>query len=188
MYNLMTGVQLATVFRRGCPSTEPNDSDAPLRCSKPAGLRRLSSILAVVLLLQWLAAGATDGVTQVNDSRISPCPDTPNCVSSRDQRSSHYIEPLRYRGGMAEARAVLLEVLQGQQRAEVVADGDGYIRAVFRSLVFRFVDDVEFEFDDLEKRIHMKSASRVGHWDLGVNRRRCESIRADFIRAAGRSR
>jgi uncharacterized protein (DUF1499 family) len=48
------------------------------------------------------------------------------------------------------------------------------------SALFRFVDDVEFFFDDHQKVIHVKSASRTGYYDLGVNRRRIEIVRKRF--------
>lgn len=144
-------------------------------------------MLAMILLLEWGPARALKENTEMHNSRFSPCPDTPNCVSSRDQGGGHAIEPLHYQGGMVEAKAVLLEVLRSFERTEVVEDSDGYVHAVFRSLVFRFADDVEFEFDDVKKRVHMKSASRAGYWDLGANRRRCESIRAAFSRLIEKS-
>jgi uncharacterized protein (DUF1499 family) len=65
-------------------------------------------------------------------------------------------------------------------RVRVVMLEDDYIHAEFVSSVFRFVDDVEFYFDDEQKLIQVKSASRVGYSDLGVNRRRIEKIRKQF--------
>ena len=55
-----------------------------------------------------------------------------------------------------------------------------YIHAEFRSLVFQFVDDVEFYFPPEKSIIHVKSASRSGYYDFGVNRRRVERVRAAF--------
>jgi len=89
---------------------------------------------------------------------------------------------LRYDGDFAVARAALLGVLRDSGRAQVVEDEGDYVRVVFKSMVFRFSDDVEFLFDDPAKTIHLKSASRVGYSDLGVNRRRCEAIRERFKR------
>ena len=65
-------------------------------------------------------------------------------------------------------------------RVRVVKLEDNYIHAEFISFIFRFVDDVEFYFDDEQKLIQIKSASRVGYSDLGVNRRRIEKIRKQF--------
>jgi apolipoprotein D and lipocalin family protein len=108
------------------------------------------------------------------------CPSTPNCVSSVDRDPKHFVEPLRITGSIKDAHDRLLGILSNFNRARVVANEDYFISAEFTSLVFRFVDDVEFYFDEPDKIIHLKSASRVGYSDLGVNRRRIEKIRKQF--------
>ncbi len=117
---------------------------------------------------------------EMTNQRFSPCPDTPNCVSSREVGTRHYIVPLRYSGSIQAAKTRLLEVVNSFSRTRVLEDDDTYIRARFTSLLLRFTDDVEFQFFEEEKLIHMKSASRVGYYDLGANRRRCEAIRNRF--------
>jgi uncharacterized protein (DUF1499 family) len=116
------------------------------------------------------------------EGRLAPCPNKPNCVSSQaaasDQR--HYIEALSYRGEPAQARARLEQVIAGLKRARVVVREDHYWRAEFKSALWRFVDDVEFLFDDNARRIDIRSAARVGYSDFGVNRRRMEEIRRRF--------
>lgn len=112
--------------------------------------------------------------------RITTCPDTPNCVSSRAGPGRHYIEPIGYDGTLEYARLRLLEVIADYSRARVEREENAYLHVVFTSPVFRFEDDVEFEFDHSNKRIHLKSASRTGYWDFGANRRRLESIREKF--------
>jgi uncharacterized protein (DUF1499 family) len=62
-------------------------------------------------------------------------------------------------------------------RAELVQEGPAYLHYEFTSLLMRFVDDVEFLFDDETKTVHFRSASRTGYGDFGVNRRRMETIR-----------
>jgi uncharacterized protein (DUF1499 family) len=66
------------------------------------------------------------------------------------------------------------------RRAKVITDTGDYIHAEFTSRLFRFVDDVEFSFDDTNKLINFRSASRKGYSDLGVNRKRMEEIRKRF--------
>ncbi len=77
----------------------------------------------------------------------------------------------------------LKTALKSEQRITVVSEHDGYLHIEARSLVFRFVDDVEFLIDPGHHLIHMRSASRTGYSDLGVNRRRVERIRRAFMRA-----
>ena len=111
---------------------------------------------------------------------MTPCPKTPNCVSSVDTDRRHFVQPLRFEGAARDAQYRLLKVLNKLKGARVVTFEDNIVRAEFVSPVFGFVDDVEFYFDDRKKTIDVKSASRVGFSDLGVNRRRVENIRKRF--------
>ena len=115
------------------------------------------------------------------DNRLSPCPSTPNCVSSLSEDKSHYVEPLTYMGTLEEAREKLISVIHSMKRTEIVTAEMNYIHATIKSALFRFVDDVEFSFDDQRKVIDVRSASRTGYSDLGVNRKRVEEIRRRFM-------
>jgi uncharacterized protein (DUF1499 family) len=84
--------------------------------------------------------------------------------------------PLRYAGSAEEARKTILNVLQSTPRARVVEVEDVYLHAEFTTLLLRFVDDVEFLIDPVAKLVHFRSASRVGHSDLGTNRRRMSDL------------
>lgn len=109
---------------------------------------------------------------------LKPCPDKPNCVSSLSGDHSHTVEPLRYSSDWQAVKKSLLDVIAGTPRAAVVEDCQEYIHAVFKSRIFGFTDDVEFVFDDTRKVIHIRSASRLGYYDFGVNRRRVRILRA----------
>jgi uncharacterized protein (DUF1499 family) len=108
---------------------------------------------------------------------LSPCPPTPNCVCTVDDSPAHAIAPLRFQKSRTEAKEALKEVIRSMARARLVAEDAVYLHYEFTSLVLRFVDDVEFVFDDETKTVHFRSASRTGYSDLGVNRRRMETIR-----------
>jgi uncharacterized protein (DUF1499 family) len=71
----------------------------------------------------------------------------------------------------------LTVIVQTFPRTSVITVSDSYLHAEFTSLIFRFVDDVEFVIDNDAKVIHVRSASRLGTSDLGVNRKRVEEIR-----------
>ena len=112
--------------------------------------------------------------------KFSPCPDSPNCVSSQSTDKKRFIEPLHYRGTSADAGQILIDLLESMKRVNLAKVETGYIHAEFRSPIFRFVDDVEFLLPPGENVIHVKSASRSGYYDFGVNRRRVERLRASF--------
>jgi uncharacterized protein (DUF1499 family) len=125
-------------------------------------------------------AGNRHSQIGVIGGRLAACPDSPNCVSSQSTDPRHAIDPLRYEGTAEKARALLIEAASGMKRARIVATEERYIHAEFTSALFRFVDDVEFLLDSETKTIQVRSASRVGYSDLGVNRRRVEEIRSRF--------
>jgi uncharacterized protein (DUF1499 family) len=124
-------------------------------------------------------AGTPPGNPGIKDGRLQPCPDTPNCVVSQNADPSHHIEPIRYDMTREAAFERLKSIVQSTKRARIVDENDHYLRAEYTSLVFRFVDDVEFYLPD-EPVIHVRSASRLGYSDLGVNRKRIEDIRSRF--------
>lgn len=106
-------------------------------------------------------------------TRFAPVPDSPNCVSSRANPTDrlHHVEPLRGTS-LAAVRRAMGEL----PRVELVEESGSYLHFVQTSLLFRFKDDVEFEAEG--DVVHVRSASRVGRGDLGVNRRRVEALRA----------
>ena len=125
------------------------------------------------------AVYAETGSEQAPD-KLSPCPDSPNCVSSQSSDKAHFIKPLNYTGNLAGARQKLIDVLENTKRVHLAKVEMDYIHAEFRSLIFRFVDDVTFFFPPDKNIIHVTSASRKGYYDCGENRRRVDRLRARF--------
>lgn len=145
-----------------------------------------TKLLKLPPLLITLAVSGCAGTMPelgVNAGKLSPCPDSPNCVSSQSDSQEHQIAPLRYSDTKPEAHARLLAIVESEKRTHILTAEENYIRAEFTSAVFRFVDDVEFYFPEKQAEgsvIHMRSASRLGHSDFGVNRKRIERIRGRF--------
>ena len=111
---------------------------------------------------------------------LPPCPSSPNCVSTLASHADtqHAIAPYRYQKSLAETKDFLKTTMASLPRTRLVEEDGEYLHYEFTTLLIRFVDDVEFVFDDGNKTIHFRSASRVGYGDLGVNRRRMENIRS----------
>ncbi len=147
--------------------------------------------ISAVLLSIFLATGCagTMNTLGIRDGQLAPCPDSPNCVSSQATDQAHQVAPIEMSITVPEAQALILATLGEFERATVVAEEAHYIRAEFVSKWFRFVDDVEFYFPEShtdELVIHLRSASRVGYSDLGVNRKRVELIRSRMRNKYGR--
>jgi len=111
---------------------------------------------------------------------LQPCPASPNCVSSLASDPDHAIKPFTFDTPPEQAWERLKAVLGTGKRVTLVTEENGYLHAEFRSLIFRFVDDVEFVLSPETWLIHVRSASRTGHSDFGVNRKRIERLREKF--------
>jgi uncharacterized protein (DUF1499 family) len=143
-------------------------------------LAALVVIIGVVLFAYSLASRKQPELGLV-DGRLQPCPGTPNCVCSEYQVEGAYVEPLGY-DASAESAWIRLKRVVADTGGEVIAEDDGYLRAIYRTPLIRYIDDVEFRLDASTPVIHVRSASRVGKSDLGANRKRVEKIRAAFGR------
>jgi uncharacterized protein (DUF1499 family) len=132
-------------------------------------------LLRLVMLSLLSKPPATIGL---RDGHLAPCPRTPNCVSSQEKRPSFSISPLVIdQQGRTRAVERARQVIASIPGGRVVTIDDGYLHAEFTSRLFRFVDDLELLYDDELPGFHVRSASRVGRSDLGVNRRRVENLR-----------
>ncbi len=161
---------------------------SPVRASSLARMKLIAGGLVAVIALMVLAGvglslwsrRAPDAGLQ--DGRLRPCPETPNCVCSETTPADaeHAVRPLDTRGS-PEAWELLQSVIAGLGGTIVSGDGH-YLYATFTTPWFRYVDDVEARLDATVGLIHIRSASRVGRSDLGLNRRRVETIRRHFER------
>lgn len=133
-------------------------------------------------ILRWLVQQASPVPENlgVANGRLQPCPDSPNCVSTQATDELHAIAPIAYEGETAAAHATLLAILQADPSFTILTDSPTYIHAEAQTAVWRFIDDVEFTFDESVSLIHFRSASRLGYGDAGANRQRLEAVRAAF--------
>jgi uncharacterized protein (DUF1499 family) len=135
-------------------------------------------VISVVLLIV-LSCASNPPKVQLVDGKLRPCPSSPNCVSSESDSPSSRVEPLTFTGPPEKAWGDLKETIQGMG-GKIKEEYDGYLWTTFTTKLFRFVDDVEFRMVSSESIIHVRSGSRVGYSDLGVNRRRVEKLRTLF--------
>lgn len=148
----------------------------------------LAAVVALTLggCALGLFAGKPPSNLGVKDGRLATCPTSPNCVSSQADPAdaTHFIAPIAFKADAGAAWRALRETVASSERVKIVGEQDGYLRAEFATKFLGFVDDVEFLLDAPAQVIHIRSASRLGHGDLGVNRARIEALRT---RLAGRT-
>ena len=119
----------------------------------------------------------------VRNGLLKPVPPSPNAVSSQAAGGYHQIAPLRYNGTAEPAMAALKSIIENMPRTSIVEERADYLYVEFTSKLIGYVDDVEFYFPLNEPVIHVRSASRLGYSDFGVNRKRIEDIRAKLAAA-----
>ena len=135
-------------------------------------------IMAAVSVIS--CSGKISSNLGVKDGKLALCPSKPNCVSSQTDNPAHKIEHISYKSGRAEVYSILVDIIKNIKRTKIVSKKDNYLHVEFTSGIFRFVDDVEFYFEDNKNIIHVRSASRLGYSDMGVNRKRIMHIRKLF--------
>lgn len=159
-------------------------------------MRVIKGVLAVVAILGLAPFGAARlGLLEgrlpadlgVRDGRLKPPADTPNSASSQahlypdhPMRAYAQVQPLRYTGDPAAALERLRDAVGAMDGVRIVTSHPGYLHATFTTRWLKFVDDAEFLVDPAASVIHVRSASRLGRRDFGVNRARVEAIRARF--------
>ena len=143
------------------------------------------------LALPIAACGVGPVAERTGAGEILPCPSAPHCVSTVDQDPDHHVNPLIFRGPVAQARTHLIDALKSLPGTQIVAEEPRYLRAESQSSLMHFIDDVQCVIDPAPMGsggvIELRSSSRVGYYDFGANRSRVESLRKAFEAAeAGR--
>lgn len=143
------------------------------------------TLLIVFIFASLLVLGKTSksGNAQgLLNGKLQPCPDKPNCVSSEQiDDAEHFISPLVISDNSASSAMTVLKKIILELKGEIQTVNETYIATTFSSALFGFVDDLELRVDSKQNIIHIRSASRVGHSDLGANKKRVELIRKKFI-------
>lgn len=153
-------------------------------------LLKLIALVVLGLLLLWsgylayLSYSAPRPDVRRVAGALRPCPATPNCVSSESRDPAARIAPLAFQGSAEAAWRDLRWAIQAAG-GTIVEEDEEFLWATFTSRIFRFVDDMEFRQVAEEGVIHLRSGSRVGRSDMGVNRKRVEKLRALFQQRQG---
>ncbi len=143
----------------------------------------LALLLAVVALFatrSYLSRSSPPSLDLVQ-GKLRPCPDSPNCVASESSDSAHAVAPLPYVGDRARSELALTAALATLPRTAISRRQGDYWHAMAISGLFRFIDDIELRFDDATQRIEVRSGSRVGYSDMGVNRKRIDALRSAYL-------
>lgn len=111
---------------------------------------------------------------------LSPCDGGPHCVSSQSTDPDRHVDAIQYKGTRSGAQQLMSSIIRFTEGAKIVNEQEGYLHATYRSQVMGFVDDLELLFPPNQKIIELRSSSRIGYYDFGVNRDRAEALRKAF--------
>lgn len=136
-------------------------------------------ILMVSMMMFFSCAGQRPTNIGIENNRLAACPDKKNCVNSQSTEQKFFIEPFKYTGSKEAAFKKLKNSIESLERFSMVEESENYLHYECTSAIMRFVDDLEFYFSE-DKVIHVRSASRLGYSDFGVNRKRVEKLRKLF--------
>ncbi len=137
--------------------------------------------MSLITLLAY--AGSLPANSGAEHGRLPTCPSSPNCVCSDSGGGQDAIAPLALAVPPAQAWPAIQKAVAEIPRCQIVEMKDDYLHAECRSALFRFVDDLEIQLRPGDGIAAVRSASRVGYSDLGVNRKRVESLRAELAEA-----
>lgn len=141
-----------------------------------------AGLLLLVVLAALSRSGKPPGLVA---GKLSMCPDKPNCVSSEQHNDvEHYLEPVTLQFATSPDSVTVIKTVIVDMGGVIQEQHGEYIAAVFSSSVFGFVDDLEVRVDPRERLLHIRSASRVGYGDAGVNRKRIERFRKLYAEKA----
>jgi len=140
---------------------------------------RRGAVVAAALLVAGCAM-SSPAARGIVDGRLAPCPDSPNCVCS-DHEGNAFVAPLGFAGDAADAWRAARAAIEATGGVVVSADAS-YLHATYTTRVLRFVDDVELRLDASARIIHVRSVSRVGYYDFGLNEKRAKAIADAFSR------
>ncbi|MCZ2845930.1 MAG: DUF1499 domain-containing protein [Candidatus Bathyarchaeota archaeon] len=135
--------------------------------------------IGVIAVLFIIFLSSEKGGKPANPAQLiqKHCPGTPNCISTMyPQDSNHFLPPLPFKESVEKSKEIIINILENYSGAEIIEQEDSFIYSQFTIPIFHFVDDVVFYFDQEAQIIHFRSSSRIGNWDLGVNRRRMKTI------------
>ena len=132
----------------------------------------LSAILAAVLVFMLVKNARTPSHLGITNGELAPVPKTPNGVSSQTNDPDKLVAPFPFKGDLDKTKALIKQALQAYGNMIIRSETDDYIHAVNTTPVLRFKDDLEFYFLNDERIVHVRSASRIGYSDLGLNKRR----------------
>jgi len=144
---------------------------------------KMKIFLMIVILIVVVMFGKNNIAPKnlgVKEGKLKKMPNSPNAVSSQTDIEDKKVEPLLFTGDLEKSKARIIGIINNLEGTEMIKNEKNYIYVIFKTGGLKFKDDVEFYFDEVNKLIHFRSASRVGYSDMGLNRKRYDEIKSAY--------
>ncbi|MES0327277.1 MAG: DUF1499 domain-containing protein [Gammaproteobacteria bacterium] len=139
-------------------------------------------LLIITTMSLFSCSGQRPTNLGITDNKLADCPASPNCVSSDASDERHKVLAIKFNVLANDAWEITKQTVVKLPRTQIVSETPDYLHAECTSAVFGFVDDLELQLRPAEGIIAIRSASRLGHSDFGVNRERVEALRVFLIK------
>ena len=140
------------------------------------------SLLLITAMSLFSCSGQRPDHLGITDNRLAACPSSPNCISSDATDDEHKTRPFTFTVPADDAWLAAKQSVLALPRTRIITESSDYLHAECQSVVFGFVDDLELHLRHSDGIIAVRSASRLGHSDFGVNRNRVETLRTALIK------
>lgn len=153
-------------------------------CSRKTMIILFIGVILIMTVIFLIKNSPSEKEKPTNPAQLiqEPCPGTPNCISTMyPQDLNHFLPPLPFKESVEKSKETIIKILENYSGAKIIEQDDSFIYVQFTIPIFHFADDVVFYFDQESQTIHFRSSSRIGNWDLGVNRRRMKKISQFYL-------
>ncbi|MBZ9687198.1 DUF1499 domain-containing protein [Clostridium estertheticum] len=134
-------------------------------------------VMGAIVIYMVVKNNLTPNNLGVTNGKLAQMPNKPNAVSSQTEEKDKKVEPLEFKGNLNDSKQQMIKVIENYGNAKIVKNDTNYIYVVFTTGIMKYHDDVEFYFDESKKLIQIRSASRIGYSDMGLNRERYNKLR-----------
>ncbi|MGH4123952.1 MAG: DUF1499 domain-containing protein [Clostridium sp.] len=138
--------------------------------------------MAVIVIYMLVKNNLTPKNLGVNKGKLAQMPNKPNAVSSETEEKDKKVEALVFKGNLKNSKDMIIKVIENYGNAKIIKKETNYIYAIFTTGIMKYHDDVEFYFDESKKLIQIRSASRIGYSDMGLNRERYNKLREFYYK------
>ena len=140
------------------------------------------SAMGVIIIYMFVKNNLSPNYLGVNGGMLAKMPKTPNAVSSQTEEKDKKVEALEFKGNLVDSKKQVIKAIESYGNAKIIKNETNYIYVVVTTGIMKYHDDVEFYFDESKKLIQIRSASRIGYSDMGLNRERYNKIKEVYYK------